>query len=339
MANHLVTGAAGFIGFHLARRLLRDGHRVVGLDNVNDYYDVRLKRDRLALLAAEPAFSFAEVDVVDREGMRRTFGGERFDVVYHLAAQAGVRHSLDHPHDYVDSNVSGMLEILEGCRHSGAGHLVYASSSSVYGSNTRQPFCESDGCDHPLSLYAATKRCGELMAHSYSHLYGLPTTGARFFTVYGPWGRPDMALFKFTESILAGRPVTVYGHGQMQRDFTYVDDVVEVLVRIGQRPPESDPGWSTDPPDPATSSAPFRIYNVGGGRPVELMHFLAQLQSCLGQAAEFELLGDQPGDVRATEADATALQRDFGFVPQTTVEEGIRRFVRWYLEYYRGEGR
>jgi len=334
MAHYLVTGAAGFIGFHLARRLLEHGHGVVGLDNVNSYYDVRVKRDRLAILHGHERFQFAQIDLADSPAMKEVFARERFDVVYHLAAQAGVRYSLEHPREYVDSNLVGVLNVLEGCRHAGVSHLVFASSSSVYGSNTRQPFRESDGCDHPLSLYAATKRSGELMAHSYSHLFRLPATGMRFFTVYGPWGRPDMALFRFTEAILAGRPVPVYGHGRMVRDFTYVDDVVESLVRVGARPPQPDPTWQASDPNPTTSAAPFRIYNVGAQQPVELMDFLAELQRCLGMTAKFELLPMQPGDVPATCADTSELARDIGFAPQTTVAEGIARFVEWYRGYY-----
>jgi len=334
MARYLVTGAAGFIGFHLARRLLLEGSTVVGLDNLNAYYDVRLKRDRLVILQAQSRFQFAEIDVADHAAMQNVFAGDRFDVVFHLAAQAGVRHSLDHPRVYADSNLTGTLEVLEGCRQAGTGHLVFASSSSVYGSNTRQPFRESDGCDHPLSLYAATKRCGELMVHSYSHLFGLPATGMRFFTVYGPWGRPDMALFRFTAAMLAGRPIPVFGQGRLRRDFTYVDDVVEALVRVGERPPRANPAWPAVEPDPASSSAPFRIYNVGAQQPVELLAFIDELQRCLGVTARLELLPDQPGDVASTCADASSLLHDMGFAPRTPVNEGIARFVKWYREYY-----
>jgi len=334
MARYLVTGAAGFIGFHLARRLLLEGSTVVGLDNLNAYYDVRLKRDRLVILQAQSRFQFAEIDVADHAAMQNVFAGDRFDVVFHLAAQAGVRHSLDHPRVYADSNLTGTLEVLEGCRQAGTGHLVFASSSSVYGSNTRQPFRESDGCDHPLSLYAATKRCGELMIHSYSHLFGLPATGMRFFTVYGPWGRPDMALFRFTAAMLAGRPIPVFGQGRLRRDFTYVDDVVEALVRVGERPPRANPAWPAVEPDPASSSAPFRIYNVGAQQPVELLAFIDELQRCLGVTARLELLPDQPGDVASTCADASSLLHDMGFAPRTPVNEGIARFVKWYREYY-----
>lgn len=334
MARYLVTGAAGFIGFHLARRLLADGQEVLGLDNLNPYYDVRLKRDRLALLHAQSRFQLAEIDLTDHDALQRLFVRYSFDVVYHLAAQAGVRHSIDHPHAYLDSNLAGTLEVLEGCRHSRVGHLVFASSSSVYGANVRQPFRESDGCDHPLSLYAATKRGGELLAHSYSQLFGLPVTGTRFFTVYGPWGRPDMALCRFTAAMLAGQPVPVYGQGKMRRAFTYVDDVVEALVRIGRRPPSPDPTWPAGEPNPATSAAPFRLYNVGSAEPVELLELLDVLQRCLGVTAQLDLLPAQPGDIAATCPDVSALARDFDFVPRTPLDQGLARFVAWYREYY-----
>lgn len=338
MAQYLVTGAAGFIGFHLTRRLLVDGHHVLGLDNLNPYYDVNLKRDRLAVLRGHPQFQLAEIDLTDHDAMQRLFVRHAFDVVYHLAAQAGVRHSIDHPHAYLDCNLGGTLEILEGCRHSRVGHLVFASSSSVYGANTRQPFRESDGCDHPLSLYAATKRGGELLAHSYSHLFGLPVTGTRFFTVYGPWGRPDMALGLFTAAMLAGLPVPVFGQGKMRRAFTYVDDVVEALVRIGQKPPQPDASWPTDAPDPATSAAPYRLYNVGSPEPVELLDLLQILQRCLGITAQLELLPAQAGDIAATCPDVSALARDFAFVPQTPLDQGIARYVAWYRDYYGPSG-
>ena len=332
----LVTGAAGFIGFHLSRFLLDRGESVVGCDNLNDYYDVRLKQDRLALLEALDAFEFHRVDIADRDSVQRLFESQAFDVVVHLAAQAGVRYSLTNPHAYVDSNLVGFVNLLEGCRRNEVGHLVYASSSSVYGGNTRMPFAESDNVDHPVSLYAATKKANELMAHTYSHLYQLPTTGLRFFTVYGPWGRPDMAMFLFTKAILEGRPIDVYNHGRMQRDFTYIDDIVDGIVRVMDKPPQPDFEWSSDAPDPSSSQAPYKIYNIGNNQPVELTRFIEVLEACLGREAEKNLLPMQPGDVPATCADIDRLHRDVGFQPATSIEEGVARFVDWYREYYGG---
>jgi len=330
----LVTGAAGFIGFHLTRRLLDEGWRVSGLDNLNDYYDPRLKENRLRLLEGREGFSFFRMDLEDREGMEKLFAEQAFSVVVNLAAQAGVRYSLINPHAYLDSNLKGFLNLLEGCRHSGVKHLVYASSSSVYGANTSYPFSVHDNVDHPVSLYAATKKANELMAHTYSHLYDLPTTGLRFFTVYGPWGRPDMALFKFCRAILAGEAIDVYGEGNMRRDFTYIDDIVEGVVRVMTKIPEPDPLWTGDSPDPASSMAPWRVYNIGNSSPVELLRFIEVIEDALGKKAEMRMLPMQPGDVRATTADVRALADAVGFHPSTPIEEGVSRFVRWYLEYY-----
>jgi UDP-glucuronate 4-epimerase len=334
MAKFLVTGAAGFIGFHVAQRLLARGDDVVGLDNVNDYYDVSLKRERLRQLNAQARFSFVEIDVADREAMPELFRQQTFETVIHLAAQAGVRYSLENPHAYVDSNLVGFVNILEACRHHRVRHLTYASSSSVYGANTAMPFSVHHNVDHPLSLYAASKKANELLAHTYSHLYDLPTTGLRFFTVYGPWGRPDMALFKFTRAILRGEPIEVYNHGQMQRDFTYIDDIAEGVIRVADRVPAGNQQWSGDQPDPGTSRAPYRIYNIGNHQPVELMHLIAELERCLGRQAEKRFLPMQPGDVPATFADVDDLVRDVGFRPATPIEDGVREFVRWYREYY-----
>jgi UDP-glucuronate 4-epimerase len=330
----LVTGAAGFIGFHLALRLLREGKAVIGLDNVNDYYDVQLKWDRLKELQDFPAFNFRRLDLNDREGMEKLFGEHAFDIVVHLAAQAGVRYSLTHPHAYVDSNISGFLSILEGCRHHQVKHLVFASSSSVYGANTAMPFSVHQNVDHPVSLYAASKKANELMAHTYCHLYGLSCTGLRFFTVYGPWGRPDMALFLFTRAMLAGETIKVFNHGEMQRDFTYIDDIIEGVVRVMAVPPRANPDWSGNAPDPGTSYVPYRIYNIGNNQPVKLLDFIAALEECLGIKARMELLPMQPGDVPATYADINDLTNDFGFRPQTGVREGIARFITWYRGYY-----
>jgi UDP-glucuronate 4-epimerase len=330
----MVTGVAGFIGFHVAARLLADGHAVVGLDNLNEYYDPALKRARLDRLAPRPGFAFERIDVSDRASLAEAFRRHRPARVVHLAAQAGVRYSLVNPHAYADANLVGFLNVLEGCRHHGVEHLVFASSSSVYGANTRLPFSVHDNVDHPLNLYAATKKANELMAHSYAHLYGLPCTGLRFFTVYGPWGRPDMALFLFTRAILEGRPIDVFNHGRMQRDFTYVDDVVEGVVRVLARPPRPDPAWSGDRPDPGTGPAPYRIYNIGHGQPVELLHYIEVLEACLGRKAKRNLLPLQPGDVPVTRADVDDLVRDFGYRPRTPVEEGVARFVEWYRAYY-----
>ncbi len=331
----LVTGAAGFIGYHLSRRLLDRGDAVVGLDNLNEYYDVSLKEARLARLAASEAFELARIDLADRSAMEALFAKGRFDAIVNLAAQAGVRYSLENPHAYVDSNVVGFLNILEGARHSGAGHLVFASTSSVYGINTGLPFDERQNTDHPVALYAATKKANEAMAHAYAHLFGIPCTGLRFFTVYGPWGRPDMALFRFTKGILAGEPIPVFNEGKMIRDFTYVDDIVEGVVRVIDRPAAPDPNWDGNDPDPATSSAPWRIFNIGNHQRVELMTYIHALEDALGRKAKLDLLPMQPGDVRATEADTAALEAATGFRPSTPVEEGIRRFVAWYREYYK----
>jgi UDP-glucuronate 4-epimerase len=330
----LVTGAAGFIGFHLATRLLDRGDTIVGLDNLNDYYDVRLKHDRLAQLTGRDGFEFCQMDLADRVAMAQLFRDHQFDKVVNLAAQAGVRYSLQNPHAYVDSNLTGFVNILEGCRHGGVKHLVYASSSSVYGANTRMPFSVHHNVDHPVSLYAATKKANELMAHTYSHLYQLPTTGLRFFTVYGPWGRPDMALFLFTKAILAGQPIDVFNEGKMRRDFTYVDDIVEGVIRVTDSIAQPNAQWSSDQPDPGTSRAPYRIYNIGNNSPVELQHFIATLEKALGRTAQKNLLPMQPGDVPATYADVDDLIRDVAFRPATSIEDGIARFVEWYREYY-----
>ncbi|TYO96121.1 UDP-glucuronate 4-epimerase [Geothermobacter ehrlichii] len=330
----LVTGAAGFIGFHLCRRLLERGDEVVGLDNLNDYYDVNLKKDRLARLVPHERFRFVEMDLADRPGMAALFAREGFQRVVNLAAQAGVRYSLENPHAYVDANLVGFVNVLEGCRHNGVEHLVFASSSSVYGANTTMPFSIHHNVDHPVSLYAATKKANELMAHTYSHLYRLPCTGLRFFTVYGPWGRPDMALFLFTRAILAGEPIKVFNHGRMRRDFTYIDDIIEGVVRIVDRVAEPNPDWSGDHPDPGTSAAPYRNYNIGNNSPVELMHLIATLEQALGREAKKEFLPMQPGDVPATCADVDDLVRDVGFRPDTPIEVGVQRFVDWYREYY-----
>ncbi|MFO0680995.1 MAG: NAD-dependent epimerase [Sandaracinus sp.] len=335
MTKYLVTGAAGFIGSHVAHVLLDRGDTVVGLDNVNAYYDPTLKEARLARLAPKPAFRLVRGDVADRPLVEQLFREERFDKVIHLAAQAGVRYSLTNPHAYVESNLVGFVNVLEGCRHEGVKHLTYASSSSVYGANTTMPFSVHHNVDHPLSLYAASKKANELMAHTYSHLYGLPTTGLRFFTVYGPWGRPDMALFLFTKAILEGRPIDVFNEGRMRRDFTYIDDIVEGVVRVSDRTPDGDPSWSGAHPDPATSRAPYRVYNIGNHEPVELMHLIGTLEKTLGRTAEKRMLPMQAGDVPATFADVADLERDVGFKPATPIETGVARFVAWYREYFR----
>ena len=331
----LVTGAAGFIGMTTALRLLERGDEVVGLDNLNDYYDVQLKRDRLARLQAHGQFRFVQIDVADRPVMEALFAAERFERVIHLAAQAGVRYSLQNPHAYVDSNVVGFMNVLEGCRHGKVQHLVYASSSSVYGGNTHMPFSVHDSVDHPVSMYAATKKANELMAHTYSHLFGLPTTGLRFFTVYGPWGRPDMALFLFTRAILEGRPIDVFNHGRMQRDFTYVDDIAEGVIRVIDRVATPDPAYDAAKPDPATGSAPYRLFNIGNHQPVPLLEFIGHIESALGHKAEMNLLPLQDGDVPATYADVQALTDWTGFSPATPIAVGIRNFVAWYRSYYR----
>jgi UDP-glucuronate 4-epimerase len=334
----LVTGAAGFIGFHTAAKLLARGDTVVGLDNLNDYYDVRLKLARLALLEKEPGFRFVKLDLADRAGLARLFGTEKFERVIHLGAQAGVRYSIQNPLAYADSNLIGTANVLEGCRHNAVGHLVYASTSSVYGANTRMPFSVHQNVDHPLSFYAATKKANELMAHTYAELYALPVTGLRFFTVYGPWGRPDMALFLFTRNILAGRPIDVFNYGHHRRDFTYVDDIAEGVVRCCDRIATPDPAWNGDAPDPGTSCAPYRLYNIGNNRPVELLRYIEVLEQCLGREAQMNMLPLQAGDVPDTWADIDDLQRDVGYAPATTVEVGIRSFVDWYLAYYGPDG-
>jgi len=330
----LVTGAAGFVGFHVARRLLGDGHEVVGLDSVNHYYDVRLKEARLALLQQQRSFEFVRTSLADPEVMDQLFDRCQFDRVVHLAAQAGVRYSLERPDAYVASNILGFLQVLEECRYRKVAHLVYASSSSVYGASTRMPFSVQHGADHPLSMYGVSKRTNELMAHSYSYLFGLPTTGLRLFTVYGPWGRPDMVLFKFTKAILDDRPIDVYNNGHMKRDFTYIDDVVESVVRIMEVIPKPDPKWSSDQPDPSTSMAPFRLYNIGNHDPVELLEVIALLEEALRKKAKKNLLPIQPGDVPATYADVESLERATGFRPRTPMRDGIQRFVKWYNEFY-----
>ena len=330
----LVTGAAGFIGFHVTRRLLSEGRAVVGVDSINTYYDPALKEARLALLKDDAKFAFEKLDLADRAAMTSLFERHRFAKVIHLAAQAGVRHSLDHPHAYTEANVEGFLNILEGCRHNGCAHLVFASSSSVYGANTKLPFAVSDNVDHPISLYAASKKANELMAHAYSHLYRLPTTGLRFFTVYGPWGRPDMAMFIFARAILAGQPIRLFNHGRMRRDFTYVDDVSQAIVRLIDKPPQGRPDWDGGKPDPASSRAPWKIYNIGNSRPEELTGVVALLEKEFGKAAIKEMLPMQPGDVEATYADVSDLERDIGFRPSTPIEDGVARFTKWYREFH-----
>lgn len=330
----LVTGAAGFIGYHVAERLLTAGHQVVGIDNLNDYYDVGLKTARLDRLADKPGFRFIKLDLADREGMAALFAEHQFQRVIHLGAQAGVRYSLVNPLAYADANLIGHLNVLEGCRHNKVEHLLYASSSSVYGLNRKLPFATEDSVDHPVSLYAATKKANELMSHSYSHLYGLPTTGLRFFTVYGPWGRPDMALFKFTKAILAGESIDVYNHGEMHRDFTCIDDITEAIVRLQAVIPQADPSWTVEQGSPATSSAPYHVYNIGNNSPVKLMEYITALEQALGVTARKNMLPMQPGDVMDTSADTAELYRDIGFKPETSVEEGVKRFVDWYKAFY-----
>jgi len=331
----LVTGAAGFIGFHLSHRLLSMGHEVVGLDNLNDYYSVEIKKARLAQLTSDPKFTFAYLDLADNEGMAKLFAQNGFTHVVNLAAQAGVRYSIRNPRAYIDSNVVGFLNVLEGCRHNKVQHLTYASSSSVYGMNTTMPLSVHDNVDHPMSLYAATKKSNELMAHTYSHLYGVPTTGLRFFTVYGPWGRPDMALFLFTKAILAGEPIKVFNYGKMRRDFTYIDDIVEGIVRVTEHTATPNPDWSGAKPDPATSPSPYRLYNIGNHNVVELSRYIEVLEDCLGKKAIKEFLPMQMGDVPATEANVDDLVRDVGFRPNTSIETGISRFVAWYRDYFK----
>lgn len=330
----LVTGAAGFIGFHLCQRLLHRGDKVIGIDNLNDYYDVFLKQDRLTQLQQIPGFSFQKLDLANQDGMTQLFATQHFDGVVNLAAQVGVRYSVKNPQAYVQSNLVGFVNILEGCRYSGIKHLVFASSSSVYGANTKIPFSVHDTVDHPVSIYGASKKANELMAHTYSHLYRLPITGLRFFTVYGTWGRPDMAPFLFTKAILEGQPINVFNYGKMRRDFTYIDDIVEGVVRVLDKVPEANPNWSGDAPDPSSSNAPYKLYNIGNNQPIELMHFIEVLEDCLGKKAEKNLLPLQPGDVLATYADVDDLVQDVGFKPNTSIETGVERFVAWYREYY-----
>jgi len=330
-----LTGAAGFIGMNTAQRLLARGDEIVGLDNLNDYYDVTLKESRLHRLLPHDGFRFIKMDLADRGGLEKLFADEKFDRVIHLAAQAGVRYSLENPQAYIDSNLVGFTHILEGCRHNAVQHLVYASSSSVYGGNTRMPFSEHDSVDHPVSLYAATKKANELMAHTYSHLYGLPSTGLRFFTVYGPWGRPDMALFLFTKAILENRPIQVFNHGHMQRDFTFVDDIVEGIVRVIDKVATADPDYDPVRADPATSSAPYRVFNIGNNQPVDLLDFIACIEQALGKKADKQMLPLQEGDVPATYANTEALKAWVGFVPATPIRQGVASFVAWYRDYYK----
>ncbi|WP_407170531.1 NAD-dependent epimerase [Bradyrhizobium sp. ORS 111] len=331
----LVTGCAGFIGFHLAQRLLDEGRAIVGIDNLNEYYDPALKLARLERLKPYPNFTFQKLDLTDRAGMQALFAQHRFPAVVHLAAQAGVRYSLQNPHAYADSNLEGFVNVLEGCRRNDCRHLVFASSSSVYGANTKLPFSVHDNVDHPVSLYAATKKANELLAHSYSHLYGLPTTGLRFFTVYGPWYRPDMALYLFARAITTGQPINLFNHGNMRRDFTHIDDVVEAIIRIIDRVPQGDPNWSGATPEPSRSKAPWRIYNVGNSQPEDLMHVVALLEKGFGRVAQKNLLPMQPDDVLETFADVDELEREIGFRPQVAIEQGIETFVAWYRDYYR----
>ena len=331
----LVTGAAGFIGFHLSKRLLDEGHTVVGLDNLNDYYDVGIKRARLAILTEFHAFTHVNISLEDESPMAELFRTEKFTHVMNLAAQAGVRYSIENPKSYIQGNVVGFLNILEGCRHNEVEHLTYASSSSVYGMNTKMPLDPHEGVDHPMSLYAATKKSNEMMAHSYSSLYNLPTTGLRFFTVYGPWGRPDMALFLFTKNIIEGKPINVFNHGKMRRDFTYVDDIVEGVVRVIKNTASPNPNWSGDNPDPCTSSAPYRIYNIGNNNVVELSRYIEVIEDVVGKKAICNYMDMQPGDVPATEADVDDLINDVGFKPDTSIEYGIRQFVDWYRDYFK----
>lgn len=331
----LITGVAGFVGNYLAERFIKNGHKVIGYDNINDYYDVQLKRDRLEGLFSYDSFTFYEEDLADRAALNRCFDQEEIEVVVNLAAQAGVRYSLENPHAYIDSNVQGFTNILEASRHYKVKHLIYASSSSVYGANVNMPFSTSDEVNHPVSLYAATKKSNELMAHTYSHLFNIPTTGLRFFTVYGPMGRPDMAYYSFTKKILAGEPIKVFNNGEMMRDFTYIDDIVDGIVRLLDHPPQANPDWDREHPDPSSSYAPYKLYNIGNNQPVKLMDFIQTLEKHLGVEAKKEYLPMQPGDVKATYADIEPLQRDTGFAPSTTIDEGLRKFVEWYKEYYK----
>lgn len=330
----LLTGAAGFIGFHVAQRLLAAGRDVIGVDCVNNYYDPTLKEARLNILGNHQNFSFLKLDLADRSASKAMFEQHQPPVVIHLAAQAGVRYSLERPHAYIDANLEGFINVLEGCRHNGCRHLLFASSSSVYGANTKLPFSVKDNVDHPISLYAASKKANELMAHAYSHLYDIPATGLRFFTVYGPWGRPDMAMFIFAKAILAGEPIKLFNHGKMRRDFTFVDDVSQALVRLIDRPPQRRPDWDGNHPDPSSSSAPWKIYNIGNNRPEHLLHVVELLEQQLGRKAAKEMLPMQPGDVEATYADVADLERDIGFRPSTSIEAGIASFAKWYREYH-----
>lgn len=334
MRKILVTGSAGFIGFHLCKRLIEDGNEVIGIDNLNTYYDVNLKYNRLKQLKAREGFRFIKLDIADRSGIAKLFSEDKFEVVVNLAAQAGVRYSMENPHAYVDSNLVGFVNIIEGCRRSQVKHLIFASSSSVYGANTKIPFSVHDNVDHPVSLYAATKKANELLSHTYSHLYQLPCTGLRFFTVYGPWGRPDMALFLFTKAILEDMPIDVFNYGKMCRDFTYIDDIVEGIVGVADKIPQSNPKWSGNSPDPGTSCVPYRIFNIGNNNPVELMRFIEVLEETLGKKAKKNFLPMQPGDIPASYADIDDLSRYIGFKPKTSIEDGIRKFVEWYKWYY-----
>lgn len=332
--NILVTGAAGFIGFHVSKRLLAQDFHVVGVDNLNDYYDVRLKKERLKLLQENPNFQFHQIDLADKASLNSLFEDNSFHIVINLAAQAGVRYSLDNPHSYVHSNVLGFINILEACRHYQIEHLIYASSSSVYGANSKIPFSTKDSVDHPISIYAATKKANELLAHTYSHLFHIPTTGLRFFTVYGPWGRPDMAYYSFTKKILAGETIQVFNNGDMRRDFTYIDDIVEGIIQLIDAPPKQNSNWDRENPDPGSSFAPFKIYNIGNNNPVKLMDFIHILEGLIGKKAKIEFLPMQPGDVKETYADITNLQKDTGYQPATTIETGLAHFVDWYKKYH-----
>ncbi|MDD5773386.1 MAG: NAD-dependent epimerase [bacterium] len=338
MSKILVTGAAGFIGFHLCKRFINEGEEVIGIDNLNDYYDVNLKIGRLKLLEGEDRFKFFKIDLTEKDDIAELFLKEKFDIVINLAAQAGVRYSLINPYVYIESNINGFLNILEGCRHNKIKHLIFASSSSVYGANTKMPFSIHQNVDHPVSLYAATKKSNELMAHAYSSLYNIPCTGLRFFTVYGPWGRPDMALFLFTEAILNGKPIDVFNYGKMKRDFTYIDDIIEGIFKLKDHIPKPDPGWNSENPDSATSYAPYKLYNIGNNNPVELMRFIEVLEDCIGKKTKKNLLPMQSGDVLVTYADVDDLMKDTGFKPSTGIEDGIKKFVEWYKTYYHLRG-
>ncbi|GAM15535.1 NAD-dependent epimerase [Mesobacillus selenatarsenatis] len=330
----IVTGAAGFIGFHLSKRLLSLGYQVIGIDNLNEYYDVALKKERLSLLETTGNFTFYKIDLANQDEVLSVYKNHSIDIVIHLAAQAGVRYSLTHPHSYVHSNLQGFLNILEACRQFPVEHMIYASSSSVYGANAKTPFSEKDPVDHPVSLYAASKKANELMAHTYSHLYDIPTTGLRFFTVYGPWGRPDMAYYSFTRDIIEGNPIKVFNHGDMSRDFTFIDDIVEGIVKLLHQPPKQQDGWNREKPDPSSSYAPFKLYNIGNNNPVKLLDFIQILEEKIGKKAKMVFLPMQPGDVKITYADITDLQKDVGFSPSTALEKGLESFVNWYKDYH-----